>query len=288
MDPGQTHTLVILRHRSYFDGIDLLSDLPTSANSSLASLLPLIISAPFGNYIQPTGATPTLGTFTALPRSGRVWRILKTVRYHPRLKAWTNKIGLRNPGIDFLIRKSQKRPNAVKQSIVSIHGFTPEDWETLLNKMNGVKCAAVELNMSCPNVGEIDWPTELFTQAMAGPNPVIVKLPPVNYQAMAQQAWDAGVRMFHACNTLPVPAGGLSGKPLMPVSLQCIGQLKQIFGDDIHIIGGGGITKTSDIDAYVNAGVQHVAIGTKTMNPWLLASKASLIPLIEHAQQRLG
>nr|MBX2851143.1 hypothetical protein [Phycisphaeraceae bacterium] len=110
------------------------------SSSPAPAIRPLIISAPFGNYIQPPGTTATLGTFTAARRGGilnRVWRILLTVRYYRKAKAWVNKIGLRNPGIDWLVVKNQSpKPGRadVKDKIVSIHGFTPEDWYTLLDK----------------------------------------------------------------------------------------------------------------------------------------------------------
>jgi len=253
-------------------------------------LAPLIISAPFGNYIQPRGTTPTLGTFTALERPGRWWRVLRTVRYYPRLGAWVNKIGLRNPGIDWLARRAGAGQVRLADKVVSVHGFTPEEWATLIEKSSSLRPLAIELNMSCPNVGHIDWPDWLFQRAVATGVRTIVKLPPVNFQQMTEHALGAGVRLFHCCNTLPVPAGGVSGKPLKPVALQCIREVREIARGthDLTIIGGGGITTTDDIDEYIGAGALHVAIGTKVMNPKYLWSDAGIRPLIDHAQRRLG
>ena len=257
--------------------------------SPTPKLQPLLISAPFGNYIQPQGATATLGTFTAAERKGRVWRILKTVRYYPGIRAWVNKIGLRNPGMGWLVKQADLGCVDVSDKVVSIHGFTPEDWTSLLDDIAKLKPAAVELNMSCPNVGEIDWPPELFNQAIATEVPVIVKLPPVRYELMARQAIDTGVGTFHCCNTLPVPAGGISGKPLKPVALACIAAIRQWSdGADLRIIGGGGISNVEDIDHYIDAGVQHVALGTKTMNPLLLLTHTPIMGLVDHAIARLG
>lgn len=258
-------------------------------------LLPLIVSAPFGNYIQPAGTTPTLGTFTSLRRPGRLWRIIKTVRYHRSLHAWTNKIGLRNPGIDWLVQQVNTGRKKVDAAIVSIHGFDDPQWFELLDKASSIKPLAIELNMSCPNVGHINWPADLFTRAAAieatGVG-IIVKLPPVNFQAMADQAMDAGLRTFHCCNTLPVPAGGLSGKPLKPVALQCISELKRrastrspSIEHEMLIVGGGGITTPADIDDYAASGASLFAVGTKAFNPRLLLSDAPLKPLIEHASR---
>ena len=249
---------------------------------------PVVISAPFGNYIQPAGTTPTLGTFTAQARPGRVWRILKTVRYYPRLKAWVNKIGLRNPGMPWLISKVKADKKVVTDKLVSIHGFTPEDWFTLLDAIADLKPLGVELNMSCPNVGHIDWPPELFNRAVATGIPVVVKIPPVNYDDMLQQAVDAGVRCFHCCNTLPVPAGGVSGKPLKPVALTAIRDLRaRPFGGDLTIIGGGGIYQPDDLDDFKDAGADHFALGTKVMNPKYLLGDAGVRPLIERVKVNL-
>lgn len=258
------------------------------AMSPLPPLQPLIISAPFGNYIQPEGMTATLGTFTAAARPGRVWRILRTVRYYRRLGAWVNRIGLRNPGIDWLARRVAAGRIDASDKLVSVHGFDADDWAALLDKTAALSPGGVELNMSCPNVGEIDWPTDLFSRAVGTGSPVVVKLPPINYDIIAEQALAAGVRAFHCCNTLPVPGGGLSGTPLMPLSLQCIRRLqREIAGgvdDELLIIGGGGIRTPANLDAYASLGVRHFALGTKVMNPRFLFTTTSLEPLRHRAQ----
>jgi dihydroorotate dehydrogenase len=262
-------------------------DLPHPPDSP--ALMPLVISAPFGNYIQPKGATPTLGTFTLHRRPGRLWQIIKTVRYHKAQRAWVNKIGLRNPGIDWLAKRVERERCDVSDKIVSIHGFDSQQWSALLDRIKRIKPLAVELNMSCPNVGQIDWPPELFPRALDTNRKIIVKLPPVNYDLMLEQAVAAGIRIFHCCNTLPVPAGGMSGQPLKPKSLDCIRDLRaKPFGNKLTIIGGGGVYRLNDIDDYAQAGADHIALGTKTMNPLYLLSHRSLIPFIKHAHTRFG
>ena len=250
----------------------------------------LVISAPFGNYIQPRGATATLGTFTAQARPGRAIAIFRTLRYYPRLRAWVNRIGLRNPGIAYLVKRVAGGSVDVSDKIVSIHGFDDSQWQHLLAEVAQLRPLAVELNMSCPNIGQIDWPADLFARAAAAlGGAVIVKLPPVNFQTIADQAVEAGITTFHCCNTLPIAAGGLSGGPLKPVSMQCIRSLgDQSYGQKLSIIGGGGIGTPADIDDYCAIGVKHVAIGTATMNPLLLLSNRPLDVLIAHAQKRLG
>jgi len=263
---------------------------------TVPDIQPLVISAPFGNYIQPAGCTATLGTFTAAPRPGRVWRILRTVRYYPRLRAWVNRIGLRNPGIDWLVERVAAGRMTVADKLISIHGFEAADWWTLLEKTAPLQPAGIELNMSCPNVGEMNWPADLFGRAAGTGVPIVVKLPPVHYALLFEQATEAGLRCFHCCNTLPIPAGGMSGKPLQPVALECIHELRDHRApridaglvEELRIIAGGGITEPADITAYAEAGAWRFAVGTKVFHPKYLFSHRGLKPLIEAAGQATG
>ena len=264
-----------------------MHDAPSTPLSTAAppGLRPLTISAPFGNYIRPEGCTATLGTFTVEDRPGRPWRIAKTVRYYPRLKAWVNQIGLRNPGIGYVQRKVAAGRLDLSDKLVSIHGFDESDWHHLLRCIAELRPMGVELNMSCPNVGHINWPKTLFADALATEVPVVVKLPPVNYRLMVDSALEQGVRVFHACNTLPVPGGGLSGAPLKPIALQCVRELRQLSGDDpLHLIAGGGIRRPQDLEDYRAAGADTFAIGTIVMNPLLLLSHARIRPLRQRAE----
>jgi len=267
-----------------------------------AFIRPLVISAPFGNYVQPPGTTPTLGTFTRLRRTGRLWRILRTVRYYRRLDAWVNKIGLRNPGIDWFADACRAGRIDPADKLVSIHGFTNDDWSYLLEKTAAVDPLAIELNISCPNVGELAWPEDLFQHAVATQTPVVVKLPPINYERALADALHAGVRLFHCCNTLPVAGGGMSGKPLRPLVLNAIERVRteeaarrsrgELHGP-ITIIAGGGVSSTDDVDRYLDARADRVAIGSSLMHPRFVrylrdkhAAHPRLTPLLEHAARR--
>ena len=63
----------------------------------------IFISPPFGNYIHLPNTIPIRGSFTLNERPGKWGQILKTLRYIPGM-GWVNKIGLRNPGIDYAIK----------------------------------------------------------------------------------------------------------------------------------------------------------------------------------------
>ncbi len=237
-------------------------------------LEPLIISAPFGNYIQPEGATPTIGTYTALRRGGRpaaFGRAVLTMRYYRRMQAWVNRIGLRNPGIESLLTGTwHGRP--CDQSVLSIHGFSAPEWDLLLDRAVRLQPLALELNISCPNVGELSWPTSLFADATASGLPVIVKIPPVRFHDMAEAAVSSGVRWIHATNTLPVAKGGMSGAPLKPLAVDCVAWLRSEFGPELGIIGGGGIRSAQDVADFAEAGADRFAVGSYAVRPSVLRS----------------
>ncbi len=251
-------------------------------------LAPLLISAPFGNYLQPDGTTPTLGTFTALRRGGRpaaFGRAVLTMRYYRRLGAWVNRIGLRNPGIDSVVaRAPHGRP--LSECVVSVHGFDAAEWDLLLDRVAGLRPAAVELNISCPNVGELSWPDHLFSDAVATGAPVIVKVPPVRLEVMAESAAASGVRWFHATNTLPVSGGGMSGTPLRPLAVRAVAWLRQSLGPAVGIIGGGGISTPADVVEFADAGANRFAIGTYAMRPSAVLGDDWVAPIRAEAARR--
>lgn len=225
----------------------------------------LIISAPFGNYFNFDNATSIIGTFTLHKRAGffrRWWRVLKTVRYNWRQQSWINKLGLPNPGIDFIFNQN------TTNKIISIHGFTEEEWIRLVGNL---PCnQIIEFNLSCPNVGykpSINEVSKAIDMTLQDGAIVIAKLPPIRWMDYAKPLYEIGVRYFHCCNTIATPGGGISGKPLMQYSLWAIQELRQSFGDSVKLIGGGGITNISDISQYQAAGADHYAIGSMLFNP---------------------
>jgi dihydroorotate dehydrogenase len=238
-----------------------------------------IVGAPFGNYLQPKNATPTVGTYTLRDRAGFMrwrilWRVMRTLRWHFGL-GWTNRLGLPNPGIAHARALWNWKQSYFKDKIVSIHGLEPNDWGQLLYDVAQLDPLAVELNVSCPNVGHLSVPENLFETAAhirsddAGfpfTIPVIVKLPPVNYWETFKLALAGGLTTFHCCNTLPVPAGGLSGKPLKRVSLDVIKRIKDHY-PEATIVGGGGITTPEDVADYASAGASHFAVASAFLHP---------------------
>lgn len=233
----------------------------------------LIIGPPFGNYLSFAGATSVLGTYTLHRRAGvigRLWRALRTVRYRHGAGSWVNKMGLPSPGID-----SIPYSRDLSDKVVSVHGFGGDEWYGLVNHLLFVfNCREVELNLSCPNVrhkvelGELVSSVEL---ALRHGMTVVAKLPSVRWMDLAAPLYDAGVRYFHCCNSIPTDRGGVSGKPLKPISLWAVAELKDKWGTDVDVIGGGGVTDVEDVRDYIQAGADRVSVASMLFNPlnWL-------------------
>jgi dihydroorotate dehydrogenase (NAD+) catalytic subunit len=198
-----------------------------------------------------------------------------------------NAIGLQNPGVDHVI--SNELP-WLKQFdvpiVVNIAGTTTEDYIQVAEKVSQVaNVAALELNISCPNVkcGGITFGTDPVVAAELTKEikrvsrvPVFVKLSPnvTDIVAIAKAVEEAGADGLSMINTLlgmrinlktrkPILAnqmGGLSGPAVKPVAIRMIWQVSQQVS--IPIIGMGGIQSAEDVIEYFLAGASAVAVGT--------------------------
>ena len=221
------------------------------------------ISAPFGNFLQYStftqGATCVTGTFTLKPRPGRLKQILRTLRYVPTEAgwAWRNQLGLRNPGIFKGIE------NTAWHSVMSISSLEPNDWKILYEIVP--KHMNVELNISCPNVDR--HPNLIKSFAKDKRKWCIVKVPPTITNKQLDRIVKLGYTQIHASNTLPTEKGGLSGKIVAPYTLGIISFLKKNY-PHVEVIAGGGVTDKFSAQRYIDAGADHISLGTVNFTPW--------------------
>ncbi len=199
-----------------------------------------------------------------------------------------NSIGLQNDGLE--VFRTQKLPNLPWKEvpiIVNMYATSAEEFGILaaeLNAMEGV--AALEVNISCPNVkeggsifGADPAQAAKVTRAVRNnaPNkPVIVKLSPnvTSIADIARSVEDAGADCISCINTLlgmsvdlrsrrPRLAnivGGLSGPCIKPVALCCVWQVANAV--NIPVIGIGGISTAEDVLEFLLVGASAVEIGT--------------------------
>jgi len=219
----------------------------------------IFINPPFSNYFSFDKTISIKGSYTLEPRTGLIMQVLRTLRYSFEHNGWINKIGLRNPGIDYAIK------NYKKNSIVSVAILNKEDIPKLVKKipddMN------IELNISCPNA-EKKMITEGIENFLNKKRTwCIIKLSPTTDMKLVDNYYKQGFRQFHCSNTYPTPTGGLSGKFLIPYSTKLISNIKSKYSDTT-VIGGGGITSKEEIEIYKKAGADHFSVSTLFFNPY--------------------
>ena len=223
------------------------------------------IAAPFGNWISSPNYTSVLGTFTLEPRKGLLLRLLKTLRYSFDHNGWTNRLGLRNPGITIGMERYYHSRVLPHKSIVSIYGYNQEEWEKLSTYTKNVP---TEINLSCPNTSKQEYntscPIELFDM-----DNTIVKMSPLTKEQEIDDLMRRGVKKWHFSNTLPIAQGGLSGKTLMQYNTRLIKHTLWM-DSEAYIIGGGGIQNESDVAWYRDLGCSGVSLGSVFFRPFAM------------------
>ena len=215
------------------------------------------ISPPFGNYFCLPKLHQIKGSYTLEPRQGLLGQIIKTLRYNFEYGGWTNKIGLRNKGIDHAIKN-------YKGEIVSIAILNKEDIPKIVKKIP--EDMNIEINVSCPNAEKkmIDEDINLFLNDKR--KWCILKLSPTCNFTSIDKYYKMGFRQFHCSNTIPVKEGGLSGKSLIPYNKKLIKHIDENY-KDTTIIAGGGITDIDDIIMYKDLGAKHFAFSSVMFHP---------------------
>ena len=197
-----------------------------------------------------------------------------------------NAIGLPNPGIDEFVHeiRAAKKVLAVPL-IVSAYGFSAEEYGTVAKKAVDSGADAVELNVSCPHVGEtgseIGQDRETLKEVVrkvkaAMHKPIFVKLSPnvTDIGDLAEAAAEAGADVLVAINTVRAMAvdaetaipilsnkrGGLSGPAVKPIAVRCVYDVYERV--KVPIIGCGGVTDWRDAVEFLLAGASAVQIGT--------------------------
>ncbi|HWM64919.1 MAG TPA: dihydroorotate dehydrogenase [Solirubrobacterales bacterium] len=221
-------------------------------------------------------------TITPAPRVGnepqRIWETPAGM---------INSIGLPNKGLDgFLAEDLPQLAELPVPLIVSVMGTSREEFSRLVEEVAGrEEVAAVELNVSCPNVhsglivGEQPGETMALLEALRPltGKPLIVKLTPnvADPAAVAVGAAEGGADAVSLINTLKASAidpvtgqpgiaaghGGLSGPAVRPVA---IAQVRAVAAAvELPIVGMGGVCSGADAAEMLAAGAQLVAVGTE-------------------------
>lgn len=199
-----------------------------------------------------------------------------------------NAIGLQNVGVRAFV--SEKLPNLRTLGatvIANVWGDLEEDYVTVVRALEGaVGLAAIELNISCPNVekgGMLFGNSPSATASLVARvraetrRPLIVKLSPnaPDVVESARAARDAGADVLSLVNTfvgmaidpesarprLSFGTGGLSGPAIKPLALRMVFQVARAL-PGTPLMGIGGISDLSDVLEFLAAGAAAVQVGT--------------------------
>ncbi len=234
--------------------------------------------------------------------------VSKTVTVHPRQgnpppRLWEtpagliNSIGLPNKGRSgYLAEDLPKLARLPVPLIVNVMGFTRDEVAELVETFaDRPEVAALELNVSCPNV-------ETGTLMGADPHeitgllrhvrpltvkPLIVKLTPnaSDVPAVARAVQEAGADAVSLINTLRAMAlhpasgrpwlgagtGGVSGPAVRAVALAQVHSVASVL--EIPVIGMGGVQSGRHALDFLNAGARLVAVGTENFRDPLAAAR---------------
>ncbi len=197
-----------------------------------------------------------------------------------------NAMGLPNPGIDEFVKEIHEAKNTLNVPlIVSVYGFSTEEYAKVAKKAMNAGADAVELNVSCPHVketgSEIGQNPKILTEVVEKvkavvDKPVFVKLSPnvTSIAETAEAAVKAGADAITAINTVKAMAidtetampilsnkiGGLSGPAIKPIAVRCVYEIYEQV--KVPIVGCGGITNWRDAVEFLLAGATAVQIGT--------------------------
>ncbi len=209
-----------------------------------------------------------------------------------------NAIGLQGIGVHRFV--DEKMPELRARDavvIVNICGTTLQEYVELAKILSDVEgVAALELNISCPNIkeGGITFGCSLHGTAdvvgavrAATRLPVIPKLTPnvTDISSIAKAAEDAGADAVSLVNTFLAMAidvetrrprlsnivGGLSGPAIRPIAVRMVYECRQRIR--IPIIGMGGIASASDALEFIIAGASAVQVGTANFTDPLIWTK---------------
>jgi dihydroorotate dehydrogenase (NAD+) catalytic subunit len=242
------------------------------------------------------GSGEEFAPFVDLSKLGAI--VLKSVTRLPRLGNPTprlvhtpagmlNAIGLQNPGIDWYLKhevgKYAARPCPV---VGSVAGFSVDDYAYVCERLAARnEIGAVELNISCPNVGSegetFACDPQLTSQVVRAcrsttGKTLIVKLSPnvTDIASIAYEAQAAGADALAVINTvrgmgidvntwrprLGNVTGGLSGPAIRPIAVLAVYEVARAVS--IPIVGQGGIESVTDALEFFLAGATAIGIGT--------------------------
>lgn len=197
-----------------------------------------------------------------------------------------NGIGIQNPGIEVWRAEVAHRLGALDVEVWgSAVGHRVPDFAVVAAGLEAAGVAAVEVNLSCPNldggpmyaldagaaaavVKEVAAAVTVPVGAKLSPNAVDVAAiaravvdAGANWVVLGNTVWGAGFDVETRRPKLSGVVGGYSGAPVKPIALRCVWEVSQAL-PGVPIVGCGGVRTGEDVVEFLLAGASAVAVGT--------------------------
>jgi dihydroorotate dehydrogenase (NAD+) catalytic subunit len=211
-----------------------------------------------------------------------------------------NAIGIPSKGVEYFVKKTIPHYAYYDAPlVVSISAPSAEGFASLAAELSIPGVAAIEANISCPNIEEDGKAfamraesTEKVTRELRAATelPLWVKLTPNTGEVadVARAAEAAGADAVVVANTILSMAidlktfkpclgnilGGLSGPAIKPIIVRQVFQCAKVI--KIPVIGCGGISTAEDAVEYMLAGAAAIQVGTATF-----LQPAAMVSIIE-------
>ncbi len=232
------------------------------------------------------GSLDAYGAAVAKSVSPDPWPGRPPPRLAPAGAGMLNGIGIQNPGIEAWAGDIGPRLGSVGLPVWgSAVGTSPEDFAVVAAGQEQAGVAAIEVNLSCPNLesGEMfaldpDSAAAVVSAVRSATTlPVGAKLSPnaSSIVGVAAAVADAGADWAVLTNTvlglavdvetrrpaLSGGVGGYSGVPIKPIAMRCVWEVTRAL-PGLPVVGCGGVTNGTDVVEYLLAGASAVALGT--------------------------
>jgi dihydroorotate dehydrogenase (NAD+) catalytic subunit len=235
---------------------------------------------------EAVGALEAYGAAVAKSVSAEPWSGRPAPRIGSAGEGMLNGIGIQNPGIEVWAERLRAYgPTAPVPIWGSAVGGSPEEFARVAAGLESAGVAAVEVNLSCPNleqgsmfaldpaasgavVAAVRRAVSVPVGAKLSPNaPDVVAIAAAVGEACADWVvatntmWGAAIDVATRRPVLSGVVGGYSGAPLKPVAMRCVWEISQAL-PGLPVVGCGGVRTGADVVEYLLAGAAAVAIGT--------------------------
>jgi dihydroorotate dehydrogenase (NAD+) catalytic subunit len=248
-------------------------------------------TAGHGDELRAHVDLASIGAVVVKSLSAEPWPGNPAPRVHETAGGMLNSVGLQGPGVDAWMRDELPPLLDTGATVVaSIWGRTVDDYERAAVALADApaEVVAVEVNLSCPNLGHGSGRSLMFAQdpgqaaaatqaALACRRPVWAKLTAAvaDLAEIAEAVDGAGAEAVTLINTLPGlaidpdarrlrlggPGGGLSGPAIHAVAVRAVHDVHRA-RPELPIVGVGGIARPADAIELLLAGASAVQVGT--------------------------